>query len=246
MINIRPIIKRIKSKGWWDLDNASTFCEGVFIYHTKKNPNRKVLIGLSADGIENRERHCKARWPIRWFLQEEVYDYWIKYIRNPIVWRSEKVADWCRYTFVKRHQYHLIRPRTLQKGYHEPEERMLHGMFEILTKYCEIEKDRVSWDDEEWNEEFQEGQRPSEVNATLNELNEWWNVTRPARVEPEGPERPEGWGFMAMFRAKNKDHPYLKELDEWGKLTDKLEKEWREEDTKMMIKLIEVRHWMWS
>ena len=44
-----------------------------------------------------------------------------------------------KYRFQKRHRYHLI-DTGLGYGYHEIENRMLHGMFNMLKDFVEVEK----------------------------------------------------------------------------------------------------------
>ena len=49
------------------------------------------------------------------------------------------IEMWVRYRLQKEHHYHLI-DTGLGYGYHEIETRMLHGMFNMLKDFIEIEK----------------------------------------------------------------------------------------------------------
>ena len=99
---------------------------------------------------------------------------------------------------------------------------------------------------------------PQAVKAKeLKALYEWWTVTRPARVDPyeasgwsaicdnrrakreaEGKKR--GWGMDDKTPAEKKES--AKAL----KLLHKLEAQYEKEDEEMMIRLIKVRHGLWT
>ena len=94
---------------------------------------------------------------------------------------------------------------------------------------------------------------PQAVKAQeILDLYTWWTVTRPARPDPY-----EASGWSAYCDAKRdlndgrlfggKDTPELKKLSNQShKLLQKMEKQYEDEDEKMMIRLIKARHGLWT
>ena len=87
------------------------------------------------------------------------------------------------------------------------------------------------------------------------DLYEWWTLTRPSRPEPM---EVSGWSAICDRRRENSD-----ESDKWWslmlnddsdreestaaiKLMDEIEKQYEEEDTEMLIRLIKVRQHLWT
>jgi hypothetical protein len=76
------------------------------------------------------------------------------------------VKYWFKYRLQKKHRYHLI-DTGLSPKYYEIETRMLHGMFNILKEYVEIEKATLHYLSIEKGDV-----KPSKRQAGLNHL-EW-------------------------------------------------------------------------
>jgi len=72
-----------------------------------------------------------------------------------------------KYRLQKRHRYHLI-DTGLGYGYHEIENRMLHGMFNMLKDFVEIEKAQLHY----VSYNFDKNSKPSKREAGLLHL-EW-------------------------------------------------------------------------
>lgn len=74
--------------------------------------------------------------------------YWMS--RKMPAWfrhKASKVRDvklWFQYRFQNEHAYHLIDTK-LGYGYHEIEERMLYGMFNLLVNFVEVEKAQLHY-----------------------------------------------------------------------------------------------------
>jgi hypothetical protein len=75
----------------------------------------------------------KERAPIRYFIMYVM----ARYIKN-IGILYEKINDKIRYTYVAKHQYHIVRT-GLKIGYHEIDDRMLYASFNLLREYVEIQ-----------------------------------------------------------------------------------------------------------
>ena len=96
---------------------------------------------------------------------------------------------------------------------------------------------------------------PQAVKAQeILDLYTWWTVTRPARPDPY---EVSGWSaYCEASRAANggslswsghKDNPELKKMSTKAhKLLHKMEAAYEKEDEEMMIRLIKVRHGLWT
>jgi hypothetical protein len=139
------------------------------------------------------------------------------------------------------------------------------GWFRWRTWRCpQAGLDHLAWEmslkyDEDWmdKDDPKIGQpTPQAINAKEKlDLYTWWTVTRPARPDPYDAS---GWsahcdelreangnGVLAMFRENN--DPKLKKAgDKALKLLHKLEAQYEKEDEDMMIRLIKVRHGLWT
>ena len=85
------------------------------------------------------------------------------------------------------------------------------------------------------------------------DLYTWWTVTRPARPDPY---EVSGWSAYCklceeqpggMFASMNREDPKLKKMSTKAhKILDKMETDYEKEDEDMMIRLIKVRHGLWT
>jgi len=213
-------------------------------------------------------------------------------------WLSRTMPSWFRvkgmqlydvkmqfkYRLQKQHRYHLI-DTGLGYGYHEIENRMLHGMFNMLKDFIEIEKAHMhyyslekgdvkssprfaglahlDWEialthDKDYADHSGEPElagEPTEqaiVAQKIKDLYLWWVDTRPARIDP--------WDEEFKRRKENKEEVKMDIFEMWGN-ENKEEKESRKkffdekqaiedaytkEDDDMLIKLISIRHSLWS
>lgn len=97
---------------------------------------------------------------------------------------------------------------------------------------------------------------PQAVNAQeILDLYTWWTTTYRNRPDPydasgwtaacEALRQANGPGVMAMFR-ENSDPKLKKASDKAHKLLQKIEADYEKEDEAMMIRLIKVRHGLWT
>lgn len=85
---------------------------------------------------EEWEARMRAERPFAYWLNETVPDF-LKDIKKGII----SLINDARYAIRVRvfDRYHVIHTR-LKPGYHDCDERMLHGMFNLLVDYVEVEK----------------------------------------------------------------------------------------------------------
>lgn len=76
---------------------------------------------------------------IRWFLTDTL-PMWLK---STFIWPIERACDWVRYRTYGN--YRKINIRSLQPDYYDKRDLMLHGMFQLLVDFIEIEKAIMQW-----------------------------------------------------------------------------------------------------
>ena len=135
---------------------------------------------------------------------------------------------------------------TLDKGWHDKDEVLLHAAFQLLTDFVEGERPEkiVDWD-------FDEQHKVAW--AEINSLYKWWTKTRPNRRSPldaKKLKRPPfkfkkipGSDMRELVTPDRKKYAaYYQALEEHVRL----EKEWYEEDQRNLHRLIEIRGFLWT
>ena len=135
---------------------------------------------------------------------------------------------------------------TLDKGWHDTDEVLLHAAFQLLADFVEQERpDKiVDWSADElhkgaWDE--------------ITGLYKWWKKTRPKRRSPlddKQLKRPPfklkkipGSSMRQLVRPEKKKYAaYYQALEEHARLED----EWYEEDQRNLHRLIEIRGFLWT
>jgi hypothetical protein len=140
----------------------------------------------------------------------------------------------------------LLKIQTLDKGWCDKDEVLLHAAFQLLADFVEQEyPDKVT--DWTWNAEHRH------VWKEITRLYRWWKRERPARKSPldaKGLRHPP----MRFKKVPGTDHSTLVEPDrkkyaayyralkkDWA-----LEKKWLEEDQHNLHRLIEIRSHLWT
>lgn len=118
----------------------------------------------------------------------------------------------------------------------ENDELMLQNCFSILKNFVEIEKLDECFAETDWLKE-------------VNLLYDWWTNIRPSRkpIEIDWPEDymwsdelPNG---MYQLRFEDEKYPHIAELAEKA---HQQERDWYEEDTEMLIRLVKIRSHLWT
>ena len=136
--------------------------------------------------------------------------------------------------------------RTLDKGWRDVCEVMLHASFQLLVDYVEKERPDEHID---WNGSPDQKQAWREIKA----LYRWWTVIRPIRKDPIDAK---GLKIPPIRFKKIPDSncsewlPYDKEkyADYHNACieSNRLEDKWSKQDQKNLHRLIEVREYMWT
>ena len=140
----------------------------------------------------------------------------------------------------------ILRIHSLEKGWCDKDQMMLHAAFQLLVDYVEQEQPEKNVD---WTSDPQGARGWKEIEA----LYYWWTKTRPARRSPldnKDLKRPE-------FEWRDVPGTNCRELMEWDKkefscyeaalkLHSRLEKKWNEEDQINFHRLVDVRLFLWT
>lgn len=214
-------------------------------------------------------RDKQKETPIRYFLAERFPDYledviiWIpKHISNGM-W-------WLRYRFAPKYRYHIINTK-LKPDYHHPSEQIIYANFAILVNFVEQESaiQHRNWNDDQpsvgWFErwyfrdpgagvarlkEMQEYNPTSPQYTEILELYKWWTEIRPQRIKPftlsgvelfynELEKEEKGDWLEIMDDKLSTDQK--NDLNLRQDLEYKIETGYNNEDTEMLMRLINVR-----
>lgn len=140
----------------------------------------------------------------------------------------------------------ILRIQSLEKGWCDKDEVMLHAVFQLLVDFVEQEKPDEVLD---WSSDPKHKMAWKEIRS----LYRWWTQTRPARRSPldqKGLKKP-------PMRWKKIPDSDLRELVQYDKkkywayaaaLTKhfRLEKTWNEEDQRNLHRLVEIRQYLWT
>jgi hypothetical protein len=140
----------------------------------------------------------------------------------------------------------LLKIHTLDKGWRDRDEVLLHAAFQILVDFVEQEHpDKlINWNDtEEHRRAWKE----------IRSLYRWWTTTRPGRYSPLDNEElvvpplrfrkiPNSEMVEMVESDKKKYAAYYRALKQHGQL----EQKWHEEDQRNLHRLIEIREHLWT
>ena len=139
-----------------------------------------------------------------------------------------------------------LKIQTLEKGWYDRDEILLHASFQILVDYMEEEHPEKIID---WNAYETLAKTWKEIKS----LFKWWKETRPARINPLDDKKIKapplkfkkipGSDMSELVEPDKKKYAeYFRAL----KKTFKLEQKWFEEDQKNLHRLIEIRPFLWT
>jgi len=232
---------------YWLADDALRFCEQVFYYPTDKLYDLKYY-------INNRfitRTHCLSASPkdIKPGTWCDVGNRFLPCLFNELVDFIEVEQAWHHIAWNEEERkkfktpfwaFGWMRVRT----WRSPEAGLAHLDWEITLNNNEwLEPGHKDYDKP----------TPQAVKAKeLKELYTWWTVTRPARPDPY---EASGWTeYCELSRQENggklfgsKKTPELEKMSKIAlKKLRKMEAAYEKEDEDMMIRLIKVRHGLWT
>ena len=171
--------------------------------------------------------------------------------------RRFDLYNWFRYRIWDK--FHILKLRYLKPGYHDADERLIHGMFEVLCQFMEYERpgEIVEWDsDPEHKHAWSE----------MNILYKWWkkrqNIEEQDPIHQPNIKSPDmkftSTGKKIFNPVTKKDettssmefvHKSKEDEGKWEKACEDStawEIKCNEEDEKMMERLVKIRGYMWT
>jgi len=166
--------------------------------------------------------------------------------------------NWLRFRIWERH--HSLTMRYIKPGWCDKDEILIHAMFEVLCRFIEDENPK-EWVN--WNSDPQHKHAWSE----MNDLYKWWINKRQKNEEndplfksgvhaPTMNFIPDGKSICNPISKKIEktselklSHKTTKDEQKWKKACEdswKWEEKCKQEDEKNMIRLIKIRHFMWT
>ena len=139
-----------------------------------------------------------------------------------------------------------LKIHTLEKGWYDKDEVLLHAAFQLLIDFIEQENPNKIVD---WNVDELHRKAWKEIKSLYN----WWTKERPARKSPLDDNRLKhptlkfekipGSDLCKMVEPDKKKYAtYYRALREhW-----KLEQKWEEEDQRNLHRLIDIRKFLWT
>lgn len=165
--------------------------------------------------------------------------------------RFGRLRWWIAHRFVPWHRYHIIDTK-LDPGYHEAEELMLYACFKVLEDSIEKEKvlEHFIWvpDPEEyarnpemWDVKIRDG-------VEIKDLYDWWQGHKKwtddhwsdCKDNYEFVDCNDGSGNSTMVKMADGPEKYT------GEECRQIDEKRQAEETEMLVRLIKIRHLLWT
>ena len=142
-------------------------------------------------------------------------------------------------------QRKVLKIHTLDNGWHDKDEILLHAAFQLLVDFIEKEHpERINWNADELHKQAW---------RELKNLYGWWKEKRPARRSPlddrqlikpplKFKKRSDSDFYESVEPDRKKYAAYYQALNKQVRR----EKKWYEEDQRNLHRLIEVRGFLWT
>lgn len=176
--------------------------------------------------------------------------WWLRYrlLKPSLLWQDV----WWGFLHRTFKRFNKIEIRTLEPGYYDLEDRLLHGSMQLLVDFVEKQKpfDHIDWESDE---------RHSHAAKEVKALYHWWTVERPARKscveqlgDTEVPEPFECWSKKSdgglecgpkEFRLTALLYP---KYEAACKLDRDNEEKWAQEEEDALIRLAKIRRYLWT
>lgn len=223
---------------------------------------------LDNKGWKDFDSQCKENYPYRYWLNETV----IPNVWWPVTRTYKSIVSYIRFGYFEK--MHLI-DTGLKPGYYDKDTLLLHSMFSILKDFVEIEKawmeaifnkdykrpwwklnsrfrnreygiEYLDWEIALVNETDEANNPQAEIAKIIKELYLWWVDIRPVRMDPYDLIQDNYDGKLFKDWFYDLDKPLSENKKIIYKKIDKLEKDYYDEDTEMMKKLIKIRSSLWT
>lgn len=176
-----------------------------------------------------------------WSLKERV-EHWIIERWWNFKQHSKIMRLWWKFAHrhVPKHQYHIIRIRDLEPGYHDPDTRIKHAVFQEVCDFVKHSSRTTDWEEA----------RVAPIFADLQSISNYWLVERP-KLEEELSRALDAWckarfGNFANSRWVDKmNKPMTEEQLALHKIHSDLEKHIEEEDKRHLMLAIKHLDALW-
>jgi hypothetical protein len=212
-------------------------------------------------------KDLKRRKPIRYWVTEVM----LKHLQNILYYPYDLYNET---KFYIRNRWidktHYLKTGLKPGHYHEFDERILHGLFNELVDYVEMELAHLSLWDQTKKYEFKNGrsieaaydyfkwqnnlkeknEQGRKVLASqahdsrkIQKLYEWWKNKRPYRPDPY-----EASGYNSLLKDDDiwKTDSSSRQRKKIINKSMQIEKQYDDEDTEMLIEFIKLRHSLWT
>jgi hypothetical protein len=196
---------------------------------------------------EEWRREVSKRRPVRYWLAEDG----LRRLQNLFMFPSDvchSISYYIRNRWIDK--THVLKTGLKPGAYHELDHRILHGLFNELVIFVEVELAHLSkWDQKkkykfkngrcveaaydyfEWagklKEKNENGRmalsRQAKTTRQIRKLYEWWKFERPGRIDPS--DLAEGKNYRKILDAEEKYH---------------------DEDEEMLVELVKLRRHLWT
>jgi hypothetical protein len=187
----------------------------------------------------------KTKYPFKYFLN---YVVWSNFKRS-IVNRAKDAIYWLKCKLLSSHKYHIIdlrNPNPATKytyGWLDQDTKMLYACFQCLRDYVEKEKSNNNYLLELPEEEQEMWSDHIKSYHEINELYNWWMVSRDKEHKKMEEMRDVIWAGNFPCKKGNKrldyNDPVYIEYREYCEYVEKREQE-------MLERLIKVRGYLWT
>jgi len=187
---------------------------------------------------EEWHRVTKVTHPIRYYIQKTIPRWW-----DRIAYRWDRRYWAILHRFHPKHRYHVIKPRSLEPGYHDPDTLMLYACMDTFAEYFETGAQQFVYEEKYELERF----------AEMEEIYNWWTKDWPncdthkvdGTLRIDFPTLPEEWGKMPVFNPKYSDTPEIKAWREAGDALHQDDEDWAKKEEEMLCRLIKIRRSLW-
>lgn len=139
----------------------------------------------------------------------------------------------------KQNSPYKLKIHTLNDSWHDSDELLLHGCFQILVNFIENEKpaETVDWKGS--------GDGAFEAWREMQSLYRWWKEERAMRKDVEY-DMPDDYIIVAEDGAVTFNDEKYPHVNRYILEQSALDQSWYQEDSDNLHRLVNVRQWMWT
>ena len=168
---------------------------------------------------------------------EWLKDFW----EFNMVWNHRHFVGSIKNRFIRRH--YLIKTGLKKGQWYDTDIRMLYGMMNLLVEYIDRERplERIDWDADDFHKEIRD---------EFVVIRKWWdNYNSRCKIIKKAMDDWHDERFKDCPDGNNLEWLNTPETNEARELADrfhKMEQEFEDEETDMLIRLIKIRKCLWT